>query len=412
MLAHGAENLPAFNALPEHKELPDPFVMMDGARVITAQEWNEKRRPELKQLFQHYMYGYAPEPVPIHSELETPETEILGGNGVLRQVVISFPTLPEHAPRIHLALFLPKAANGPVPVFIAMNKCGNYTVLDDEAILIDPTAYVHDQCPGPPETARGKDKDFWCVPYLVERGYAFATYHESNIDPDKDDFTDGIHPFFPDLKCPDESRWGTIAAWAWGIQRCVDYLASAPGIDKGKICVTGHSRRGKTALLAGAFDERIALVVPHQSGTGGAALSRDNDQETVERINRVFPHWFNDVYPKFGSGNEAKLPMDQHLLMALVAPRPLLDTMGLQDKWANYDSSLRAIHAAAPVWALLGGKGMVGDGVLTDPQEVAKENAGSLLQYRRDTKHTMDQGYWKAILDFADIQFGRVSAVR
>lgn len=401
-------DLPSIEALSEIQELPDPFVMMDGTRITSASEWNEKRRPELKRLFQHYMYGYAPAPVPIRSANESAETNILGGRGVLRQVVISYPTLPPHAPRIHLAVFLPRGAKGPVPVFIAMNKCGNQTVLDEPAILIDPTAYVHDSCPGPPDSIRGKDKDFWCIPYLIERGYAFATFHESNIDPDKDDFTDGIHPFFPDLKCPDESKWGTIAAWAWGIQRCVDYLADAPGIDKSRICVTGHSRRGKTALYAAAMDERIALVVPHQSGTGGAALSRDNDQETVERINRVFPHWFNDMYPKFGNGNEPKLPFDQHLLMALVAPRPLLDTMGLQDEWANYDSSLRAIRAAAPVWTFLGAKGLVGEGVLTDPEEVTKDNAGTLLQYRRDTKHTMDQGYWKAILDFADIQFEKV----
>lgn len=397
--------LPTFDALPEQAALPNPFVMMDGTRVTTAKQWNEKRRPELKHLFEHYMYGYAPAPVPIASKLETPETEILGGKAILRQLEISYPSLPDNAPRIHLALFLPKGV-ATAPVFIAMNKCGNQTVLGDPAIQINPEAYLHKDCPGPPESLRGKDTEFWCIPYLVERGYGFATFHESDIDPDMNDFTDGIHPYFPDLNCPKESRWGTIAAWAWGIQRCVDYLADARGVDKSRICVTGHSRRGKTALLAGAFDERIALVVPHQSGTGGAALSRDNDQETVERINRVFPHWFNDVYPKFG-GHEAKLPIDQHLLMALVAPRPLLDTMGLQDKWANYDSSLQAIRAAAPVWNLLGAKGLVGEGVLTDPQTITKENSGTIQQYRRDTKHTMDQGYWKAILDFADIQLAR-----
>lgn len=401
--ACAAQNPPPFDALAEQQALPDPFVMMDGTRIATAEDWYQKRRPELKLLFQHYIYGYMPGPVPIKADIEAPDTEILGGKGRLRQVAISFPSLPEDAPRVHLAVFLPKGA-ADVPVFIAMNKCGNHTVLADPAILINPEAYIHKECPGPPESIRGNDTNFWCIPYLIDRGYAFATFHESDIDPDFDDFTNGIHPYFPDLGCPDECKWGTIAAWAWGIQRCVDYLVSAPGIDKNRICVTGHSRRGKTALLAGAFDERIALVVPHQSGTGGAALSRDNDQETVERINRVFPHWFNDMYPKFG-GHEAKLPIDQHLLMALVAPRPLLDTMGLQDKWANYDSSLRALRAAAPVWKLLGAKGMAGDGVLTEPQGIAKENAGSVLQYRRDTKHTMDQGYWKAILDFADIQF-------
>ncbi|MDZ4861187.1 MAG: acetylxylan esterase [Candidatus Hydrogenedentes bacterium] len=398
---------PPFDELPEQAALPDPFVMMDGTRIETAEDWNARRRPELKQLFQHYMYGIMPAPVAIRAEPEQPDADILDGKAVLRQVVISFPSLPHNAPRIHLALVLPKHDSvQPAPVFVTINKCGNHTVLADSELIINPEALLHKECPGPAEDIRGKDTDFWCIPYLIERGYGFATFHESDIDPDLDDFTDGIHPFFPNLEAAPENRWGTIAAWAWGIHRCVDYLATAPGVDPKKICVTGHSRRGKTALFAGAMDERIALVVPHQSGTGGAALSRDNDQETVERINRVFPHWFNDAFAQFGD-NESKLPIDQHLLMALVAPRPLLDTMGLQDKWANYDSSLRALRAAAPVWKLLGAKGMVGEGLITAPEKVTAENAGALLQYRRDTKHTMDRGYWEAILDFADLQFGR-----
>src|SRR5690606_96065 len=129
----------------------------------------EKRRPELKHLFEHYMYGYAPAPVPIASKLETPETEILGGKAILRQLEISYPSLPDNAPRNHLALFLPKGV-ATAPVFIAMNKCGNQTVLGDPAILINPEAYLHKDCPGPPESLRGKDTEFWCIPYLVERG--------------------------------------------------------------------------------------------------------------------------------------------------------------------------------------------------------------------------------------------------
>ncbi|HRK33557.1 MAG TPA: acetylxylan esterase [Candidatus Hydrogenedentes bacterium] len=397
--------LPPFDALPENPALPDPFIMLDGTPVKTTDDWYKKRRPELKQLFQHYMYGYLPDAVKIESSSAQPDLEILDGKAILRQVVIAFPTLPENAPRIHLTVILPKAVAS-APVFVTINKCGNHTVLADPAIRINPNAILHKECPGPPEEIRGKDAEFWCIPYLIERGYGFATFHESDIDPDVHDFTDGIHPFFPQEEIAPENRWATIAAWAWGIHRAVDYLSTAPGVDPRRICVTGHSRRGKTALFAGAMDERIALVVPHQSGTGGAALSRDNDQETVERINRVFPHWFNDAFVNFGD-HESKLPIDQHLLMAMVAPRPLIDTMGLQDKWANYDSSLRAVRAAAPVWKLLGAQGLAGDGVLTYPQKVTSETAGTILQYRRDTKHTMDQGYWEAILDFADLRLPR-----
>ncbi len=157
-------SLPAFEALPEQAPLPDPFLMMDGTRVTTAKQWNEKRRPELKRLFQHYMYGYAPEPVSIASKLESRETEILGGTAVLRQFEISYPSLPDNAPKIHLAVFLPKGATS-VPIFIGMNKCGNQTVLADLAIRINREAYIHGSCPGPPESIRGKDTDF-CASHI------------------------------------------------------------------------------------------------------------------------------------------------------------------------------------------------------------------------------------------------------
>ncbi|HEX6985142.1 MAG TPA: acetylxylan esterase, partial [Planctomycetaceae bacterium] len=226
------------------------------------------------------------------------------------------------------------------------------------------------------------------------------------IDPDKHDFTDGLHACLDYEDVPERSRPGTIAAWAWGLHRAVDYLTTDPDVDPQRICLTGHSRRGKTALFAAAMDERVALVVPHQSGTGGMALSRNNDQETVERINRVFPHWFADEFTSF-DGREDRLPVDQHLLTALVAPRPLLETAGLEDVWANYESALRNLRAADPVYELLGKRGLVGDGVLTGDDEMTRDNTGELLQYRLDTKHEFNRDYWRGILDFADLHLGR-----
>jgi len=285
-----------------------------------------------------------------------------------------------------------------VPVFLGLNKCGNHTVTADPRIHIDETARRHENCGG--TEARGAKADFWCVDYLIARGYGFATFHESEIDPDKHDFTDGIHAHY-DLPHPPEAQWGTLRAWAWGLSRCVDYLVTDPLVDANRIAAIGHSRRGKTALLATALDDRIAMVVPHQSGTGGMALSRDNDQETVKRINDHFPHWFNDNFAKFND-NEAALPFDQHLVAALIAPRPLLETMGLQDRWANYESSLQGIQAADPVYKLLGSPGIKGTGML-EAVPITAENSGPLQQYRLDTKHTLNKDYWVAILDFADL---------
>jgi hypothetical protein len=163
----------------------------------------------------------------------------------------------------------------------------------------------------------------------------------------------------------------------------------------------GHSRRGKTALLAAALDDRVALVVPHQSGTGGMALSRDSEQETVERINRVFPHWLSDRFTEFDQDVD-RLPFDQHALVALVAPRPLLDTEGAQDPWANFPRALDTLKAADPVYKLLGAPGLQGTGLIQDDDPVVGPNFGTILQCRLDIQHTLNRAYWERILDYAD----------
>lgn len=399
-----ADEFPPVEQLPEQTELPDPFTIRDGTPVKTPEDWYQKRRPELKELFQHYMYGYAPAVPEMKFKEEAPQTEVLGGKATLKQIEISFPELSKTAPRIHLAVFTPTKSPTPSPLFLAVNKCGNHTVIPDESLVIIPRTNIHSYCLKPDGGARGARLDYWCLEYLIDQGYGFATFQVGDIDPDQHDFTDGIHPHFELKNVPESSRWGTIAAWAWGLQRCVDYLVTDDDIHPGCISVIGHSRRGKTALWAAAMDERIALAVPHQSGTGGMALSRNNNQETVKRINDHFPHWFNDEFTKFND-NEARIPFDQHLLMALVAPRPLLETSGKKDTWANYDSSLKGIQAADAVYKFLGEPGIKGKGMLQDGVPVTKENAGNLLQYRHDTKHVLTLEYWKAILEFADLQF-------
>jgi len=391
--------------LPEQPELPDPLRMMDGTPIETAGDWREKRRPELKALFQHYVYGYIPGPTAITATVVQEDEDLFGGKAILRQVRIEFPGLPTDAPAINLALFLPAERSSPAPVILVLNKCGNHLLTAHPGMIYHEDAWYHEQCPDPAQS-RGLQEEEWAIEQMIERGYAFASFHESDIDPDRDDFSDGIHPYFADnLPGPPEAHWGTVAAWAWGLMRSADYLEQDPDIDGARIIVTGHSRRGKTALFAGAMDERFALVVPHQSGTGGMALSRDNDQETVERINRVFPHWFNKNFRQFDD-NEARLPVDQHLLTALVAPRPLLDMAGLRDTWANYESALLNLRAADPVYRLLGVPGLEGDGIASEEQPITGGEAGRLLQFRIDAGHEWNPQYWHAIMDFADLHLG------
>lgn len=401
-----AQVLPGVESLPSRPELPNPLTMLDGTPITTREQWYEQRRPELKTLFQQYVYGYAPAPEGIISTVTSLDPNVFGGRATMKQIEIRFRKAPDRdAPRIRLLLFTPNHVKGRVPVFLITNRCGNHSVLDHPDIVIDRKVWVPTGCKLPGADARGEKADFYCVEYLISRGYAFATFYPGDIAPDDAEFTGGIFDLFADQSVPRESRWGTIAVWAWSIHRVVDYLTTDVRIDRKRICVTGHSRRGKTALLSAALDERIALCVPHQSGTGGCALSRNNNQETVERINKSFPHWFNGVFPRFG-GNEDKLPVDQHLLIALVAPRPLLDTEGKKDAWANPDSALEALRAADPVYKLLGVDGMKGTGLVQDDEDVAGEGVGNLVQHRLDTIHTMNQAYWKVILDFADKQLG------
>jgi len=417
-------DLPAPSRLDPRPELPDPFEFLDGTTVETRADWDD-RRTELRQLFRHYVYGYAPDPPEL--DVSVDETAgVLSGAATLREVTIRFADLPDDAPAITLALFLPTTSetdrkgasektsdgaasrDGAVPTVLGLNRGGNHAAVTDDAVTVTTTAEAH----GADE--RGAQADYWCVEYILGRGYGFATYHCADVDPDRDDFTDGFHPYFDDIDCPSGSEWGTLAAWAWGLGRCVDYLRTDDAVRGDEIAVTGHSRRGKAALLAGATDERIGLVAPHQSGTGGMALTRDNGQETVARINATFPHWFNDVFPAFGDAGatfgsdgqrEAKLPVDQHCLAALVAPRPLIDTEGARDYWANPGRALDCLGAADPVYDFLGVEGLTGDEPLYGDDEISEETVGRLLQYRRETEHTLTRGYWRAILDFADVHF-------
>lgn len=404
MVTADAQLFPSVDQLPSQPGLPDPLKMLDGTPVTTAEQWRTQRRPELIRLIQHYMYGITPPPPRIKATVTKTDDTVFDGQGRMKEIEIRFVDLPDNAPRLHLALFLPLPMKGPVPVFLGINKCGNAETTTHPGVTIDDSAWKHANCGKAPP--RGGDADFWCVDYLLSRGYGFATFHESDLDPDQHDWTDGIHPFYPNLPGPKDSHWGTIAAWAWGFSRAADYLVTDADVDAKRICAIGHSRRGKTALLATALDERFALVAPHQSGTGGMALSRDSQQETVERINRVFPHWFNDAFTQFNDRVD-RLPFDQHGVVALVAPRLLLDTEGAQDAWANFPRSLDSLKSANPVYKLLGAKGLVGTGLVSDDEPIVGPNFGTILQYRLNEKHTLNRKFWEKILDFADASLGK-----
>jgi hypothetical protein len=270
----------------------------------------------------------------------------------------------------------------------------------DDPLVAPPGGWLPSSAPGSTnnhatEAGRGKQVEVWAVEQTIDRGYAFATFYNGDVEPDRPNAPEGIRAQLPSYD------WGTIAAWAWGLQRAVDYLVSVGALDPQRIAVVGHSRNGKAALVAGAFDERIALVIPLQAGCGGTSPSRGKIGESVKQINDRFPHWFNAQFKKFNEQPE-RLPFDQHSLIALCAPRPILLSNAVEDTWANPAGQFEMLQAADPVYRLLGTDGL---GAQQLPQ-TGKLLDSTLGYYIRPGKHSMTKEDWSIFLDFADKHFG------
>ena len=390
--------------LPVQAALPDPLVMLSGEKVSTAEVWQAKRKPELKGLFQHYMYGtLPPAPEKIDAKVERVDEKFLGGKGTLKEVAIKFG--PKNAPAIRLLLAVPNQRSVPAPVVLGLNFCGNHALLADAGVTLSET-WMPQHCAGVSNNrataaSRGTQPDNFAFETALDRGYAVATFYHGDIKPDRPGYDDGVYPhyFQSGQTEPGPHEWGAIAAWAWGLSRAADYLVTDKAIDAKRIIVLGHSRNGKTALVAGAFDERFALVIPHQAGCGGTAPSRGKVGETVKQINDRFPHWFCGEFKKFNEQVE-RLPFDQHALIALCAPRPVLLTNAVEDQWANPDGQYETLKGADPVYRLLG---VVGLGSQEIPA-VGKLLNSRLGYYIRQGKHSMGKEDWTVFLDFADKQ--------
>jgi (4-O-methyl)-D-glucuronate---lignin esterase len=387
---------PEPNELPEIKEFSDPLVSFAEKRSATREQWFNQRRPELRALFQHYMYGEWPGfPTNVTGMIVRTDSAALGGKATLREVTV---TIAEGCPPIHLLLVTPNGTKGPTSLFVGLNFCGNHAIVKAPQVRI-PDTWMY---PGPgveknraTEAGRGAQFDTWSVDQIVERGYALATFYNGDVDPDENDRRGGMRPFLASKGV----HTATIAAWAWGVCRAIDYLTTLKEIDAKRIAVVGHSRLGKAALLAAAMDDRIALVIPHQAGCGGSAPDRchNSKAETIERINTHFPHWFCDTFKQFNKQIE-RLPFDQHCLVALVAPRPVLLSNAVEDQWANPEGQFEILKAAEPAYRLLGANG-IGADKMPEPGKLIDSTLG---YYIRPGQHSMTRGDWKIFLDFAD----------
>jgi hypothetical protein len=330
-----AEQQPKFNydeARVGTYTLPDPLAGKDGV-VRTRDAW-QQRRLDIRELFREHVYGRSPgKPERLRFDVVEENPRALSGAATLRRVAI-ISTQDDREHRFDLTVFLPNARRNPAPLFLLLNN--------RPASNTDPT--------------RQQKSGFWPVEDLIARGYGIAALQVGELAPDdKERFRDGVIRLFEGTASGPRppNAWGALAAWAWGASRAMDYFAADARIDAAHVAVVGHSRGGKAALWAGAEDERFALVVSNESGEGGAALSRRPFGETLARITESFPHWFAQNYASYAARVET-LPVDQHMLVALIAPRAVYVASADEDLWSDPRGEFLSLAHASPVFALWG----------------------------------------------------------
>jgi hypothetical protein len=389
--------------------LPNPLEMSDGTHVAEVQTWKSQRRPEILELFRKFVYGRSPieKPANMLFEVFDLNREAIGGFAIRKQVAVYF-TGKKSGPKMDILVYLPKKAEKPVPIFVLLNFGGNHTIHSDPSIRLSeiwmrPGSGIENN--RATEKSRGKSASRFPVEQILKRGYGLATIYYGDIDPDfHDGFKNGVHPAFDKGRSPD--AWGSIGAWAWGLSRAVDYFETDDDIDQSKVAVLGHSRLGKTALWAGAQDQRFAIVISNNSGCGGAALSRRCFGETVKRINTSFPHWFCENFKKF-NGKEEELPVDQHMLIALVAPRPVYVASANEDLWADPRGEFLSCKHAESVYRLFGEEGL---SVIAMPGLDRPVKKGAIGYHVRSGRHALTEYDWQQYMDFADMHFGKIRA--
>jgi hypothetical protein len=378
--------------------LTDPFTMTDGTPVRTAKDWTTKRRPELVKLFETQQYGIAPgRPGGENFDVFDKGTPALGGKATRKQVLI-YLNKEKTGPHINLVEYLPASAKKPAPMLLSINFGAIQSAVADEGIkpiqVWDPKTNTRID---PPKGGRSFGKID--VEAFLDAGIGVATFYYGDVEPDYENgFSNGIRAtYLKSAASRPPDAWGSISAWAWGMSRVQDYFETDKSIDAKRVAIHGVSRLGKTVMWAGAHDQRFAAVIASCSGEGGAALSHRDYGETIAHLTAPtrYPYQFAGNYAQYG-GFPDKAPMDANLLVALVAPRPLLLQTGNSDFWSDPKGEFLAAASAGPVWKLLG-KQDLGTDTWPDAKHLV---GGDLSYYMHDGGHGMVPGDWNVYVDF------------
>lgn len=380
LVKKNSQRRPQFNyeesKVPSYK-LPDPLLSIDGTKIAMADDWRRSRREELMSLFRNEVYGKRPHAeYSLNFEQVAEQKDVWDGLATGRSMV-AVVSLGDQQYKFPFVLFVPNEAKGQVPAIIHINN--RYFI--------------------PLEKAVAENDPFWPAKTLVQRGYATASFHTSDVDPDKKDgYAKGVRAFFAGGETPAPTAWRSLSAWGWGASRVLDHLETVAAIDAQKVSVVGHSRGGKTSLWAACEDPRFAVAYSNNSGCGGAALSRRAYGETVDRITSSFPHWFCEPFSKYAS-REAELPVDQHEVIALIAPRAVYVASADEDLWADPKGEYASLVSAAPVFQLLGTQAIT---EATMPALNKPRVLGNTGYHIRSGGHGLGEVDWNWFLDFTD----------
>jgi hypothetical protein len=385
--------------------LPDVLLKQSGKKVTTVKDWEQIRRPEILKLFEENVQGKTPDKkIPLRFVTTSVNTAALNGTAIRKQVRVYFSKDDKHY--MDILLYLPNNANKPVPLFLGLNFSGNQAVNADTGIAITKRWVTYGKEPAyvnhfATEFSRGTESSAWPVEKILAAGYGLATIFYGDLQPDSiGSVNAGIAPLFykaGQIK-PASDEWGAVGVWAWGLSRAMDYIETDKNINAKKVVVIGHSRLGKAALWSGAQDKRFAIVITNNSGEGGAAITRRKYGETIEALNKAFPHWFSENYKKYNN-REDDLPVDFHELIALIAPRPVYVASASEDQWADPTGEYLSAYHAKPVYSLYGLKGL--DSQV--PPGINQPVGNGVIGYHlREGEHAMKAYDWEQYIRFAD----------